>query len=63
MNGPSGISYDNSSRGRMIEQIVEAIMMEKIGNLEWMVAHHIWDAPEDDIKEFAKNLKIKYVKE
>ena len=59
----SGIEYDNTPRGKMIERIVEGIMKDEVGNLEWVVAHWVWDMDESDLKEYARLLKIKYYKE
>ncbi len=59
----SGIEYEDNNRGKMLEAIVENIMADKIGNLEWIVNHWVTDAPEDCIKDWARESKIKYHKE
>jgi hypothetical protein len=61
ISATSGIQYDGSPRGRMIEEIVTGIMKEKTGNLEWIVSHWIDEAPEDVIKDMARDLKIRYI--
>lgn len=59
----SGIEYEDTKRGKMVEAIVEAIMTERAGNLEWIVNHWVTDAPESCIKDWAKDAKIRYIKE
>jgi hypothetical protein len=39
MKNESGIKYDTFQD----ENLVNAIMSEEVGNLEWIVAHFVWD--------------------
>jgi len=48
-----GIEYED----KKTEEIVSAIMNEKIGNLEWIVAHWVGESSEDDIKQYKQELK------
>ena len=48
-----GVQYENKED----EELVDAILSEKMGNLEWIVAHWVWDMSDYDKKEALKELK------
>ena len=43
------------------ERIVEAIMKDQIGNLEWIVEHFVAEADDDHFEEWVKDYKAKKI--